>query len=174
MNVCNGVRKDDSETCSFVRLLLLIIFDQIGRSPKTVRLHNLFLASLVAANLAHADDVQVPVLADGSADLEKVFGGFELAFPVNSNGGQSTDFTGEMLGEVFSGHVLNTETAEHFYLSVDAPTLSEHGNFLVAVLATEAICLRNGLAPGRVLWQDTKARNGTAWEVSTSCSTPKN
>jgi hypothetical protein len=139
-----------------------------------MRFWNILMAALVTANLANADIVQVPVLADGSADLEKVLGSFELAFPVNSNGVQSTHFTGEMLGEVFSGRVLDGDTADYFFLAVNAPTLSEHGHFLVAVLATETICLRSGLVPGRVLWQDTKVRNGTAWEVSTSCSTPKN
>lgn len=139
-----------------------------------MRLWNFLLALLVTANLANADVVQVPVTADGSTDLDKVLDNFRMAFPVYSNGVQPTDFTGEMLGEVFSGRVFKGDIADFFFLSIDAPTLSEHAHFLVAVLATDVICLQNGLSPGPVLWQETKVHNGTAWEVSTSCSTPRN
>lgn len=139
-----------------------------------MRSFHFLLACLVSANLAHADVAQVPVLADGSVDIAKVFDGFELAFPIYSDGVQPTRFTGEMLGGQFSGRVIDSDTARDFVLAVDAPTLSEHGHFLIAVLATEAICLRKGLAPGQVLWQDTKIRSGTAWEVLTSCSNSTN
>lgn len=174
MNVPNGIRKDDNGTCSPARQPLSTSITQIDRKLKSLRLCNFILAGLVTANLAHADVVQVPVLANGSVDLEKVLDGFELAFPVNSNGVQSNGFTGEMLGGGFSGRVIEGDTAHKFVLAIDAPTHSEHGHFLVAVLATETICLRNALAPGLVLWQETKIRNGTTWEVSASCSTPTN
>jgi hypothetical protein len=139
-----------------------------------LRLPRILFAGLVTASLAHADVVQVPVLADGSVDLEKVFDGFELAFPIYSNDVKSYEFSGRMLGGVFSGRLVEGEIADRFTLAIDAPTLSEHGHFLIAVLASETICLRNGLAPGLVRWQETKTRKGTAWEVATSCSSPVN
>lgn len=139
-----------------------------------MRLSHFLLVGLLMAQQAHADVVQVPSLSDGTVDLEKVFDGFELAFPVYARGGLSTEFGGKFLGEDFSGRVIEGDTTQYFVLAIVAPTLSEHGHFLIAVLATEAICLRNGLATGLVLWHETKNRDGTAWEVSTSCSNPSN
>lgn len=135
--------------------------------------HFLFLGLLLAQS-AHADDVQVPVLADGTVDLEKVLDDFEIVFPTPTNDVQSNEFAGKLLGEAFSGQVIDGHPTQDFSLAVDAPAISEHGNYLIAVFATETICLRNGLAPGLVLWHETKNRNGTAWEVSTSCSSSTN
>lgn len=174
MNIPNAIREDDVGTCSPAGRPLITAIGQIDWNMKILRLFSFLVVGLVIANLAHADVVQVPMLADGSVDLEKVLNDFELAFPLYSNGVRSNDFTGKMLGEVFSGGIIEGDTARSFVLAVDAQTLSEHGHFLVAVLATETICIRNGLAPGLMLWQDTKTRNGTAWEVAASCSTPAN
>jgi hypothetical protein len=128
------------------------------------------LACLLTTQSAHADVVQVPLLADGTVHVEEVMSGFELVFPIFENESQSTEFTGKILGEPFVGGVIQTDTLQDFALVIEAPTLSDHGNFLIAVMATGAICARNGLSPGKVLWSDTRNRNGATWKVSTSCS----
>lgn len=136
-----------------------------------MRLPYLFLLGLFWAHRALADVVQVPLLPDDTVDFDKVYQGFHLEFPIFENNADSTEFTGTILGEVFSGQLSLGETLEEFFLAINAPTLSEHGNFLIAVLATQIICLRNDRAPGGVLWQDTAKHNGVIWDVSSSCST---
>lgn len=118
--------------------------------------------------------MQVPLLADGTVNLEEIFSGFHLSFPVHEDGAQSSQFTGKLLNEPFAGRVIKAESLHDFTLAIEAPRLSEHGNFLIAVLATDAICVRNGLRPGIVLWQDTKKRIGATWQVSTYCAATPN
>lgn len=137
-----------------------------------MRFVTFLLASLVTANVAQADIAEIPLLPDGSVDLEKIFHGFELAFPIYANGTQATRFEGEMLGGQFSGHVIEGDTAHEYTLVLEAPKHSEHGHFLIAILATEVVCLRRGYAPGKLRWQETKFHDGTTWKVSTSCATP--
>ena len=103
-------------------------------------------------------------------NLEEALSGFKLTFPIFENETQSTEFAGELLGEPFAGRVIEANTMQDFALSIEAPTLSEHGNFLIAVMATDAICARNALRPGLVLWSDTKNHKSATWEVSTSCA----
>ncbi|MDF2143152.1 hypothetical protein [Paenirhodobacter sp. CAU 1674] len=135
-----------------------------------MRISICLFACLLSAQPSYADIVQVPLLEDGSVNVEEALSGFQLAFPIVENGVQSNDFFGKLLGEHFSGEVLRADAIQDFTLIIEAPTLSEHGNFLIAVLATDAICSRSGLRPGMVLWSETKSRNGAAWEVTTSCA----
>ena len=135
-----------------------------------MRLFYFILACLLTTQPTHADVVQVPLYADGSVNLEDALSGFELAFSIFENETQSTEFAGELLGEPFAGGVIEADTMQDFALAIEAPTLSEHGNFLIAVMATDAICARNALRPGLVLWSDTKNHKGATWEVSTSCA----
>jgi hypothetical protein len=96
--------------------------------------------------------------------------GFEIVFSILASGAQSFDFSGKLLGEDFGGSVVGSHITGDLSIAIEAPTLSEHANFLIAVLATDAICTRNGLQPGTVLWRETKKRKGSSWEASTSCS----
>ena len=135
-----------------------------------MRISICLLAFLLSAQPLYADLVQVPLLADGSVNVEEALSGFQLAFPIAEGGAQSINFSGKILGEHFSGGALRADTLQDFALAIEAPTLSEHGNFLIAVLATDAICGRRGLRSGTVLWSETKNHNGAAWEVTTSCA----
>lgn len=135
-----------------------------------MRIIKFLIASLFLLQPAYADVVEVPLLSDGTVNLDAVMSTLSLAFPIHSDGSLPTDFTGEMLGEKFSGRVIDVDSKQGFTLAIDAPTHSEHGNFLIAVLATDIICLRSGSSPGPVLWKDTRKRAGTIWEVSTSCA----
>ncbi|WP_152544637.1 hypothetical protein [Actibacterium mucosum] len=135
-----------------------------------MRLKPILFVCFFAAQPAQAETVQVPVLPDGSVDVEQLMSGFDIVFPILSSGAQASGFSGKLLGEDFDGNVVEAEFAGDLRIAIDAPTLSEHANFLIAVLATDAICARNGLRPGLVLWSETKKRKGSSWEVSTSCS----
>jgi hypothetical protein len=135
-----------------------------------MRLKSLLFVCFITAQLAQAETVQVPELPDGRVDVEQVMSSFEIVFSVLSSGEQASDFSGQFLGENFSGSVVQVDISAGLSLAIDAPTLSEHANFLIAVLATDAICARNGLRPGTVRWNDTKRQKGSSWEVSTSCS----
>jgi len=135
-----------------------------------MRLKPILFVCIIMAQPAQAETVQVPELPDGSVDVEQVMSGFEIAFPILSFGAQNFDFSGKLLGEGFGGSVVATDITGDLSIAIDAPTLSEHANFLIAVLATGAICARNGLLPGPVLWSETKKRTDSSWEVSTSCS----
>ncbi|MEP6021438.1 MAG: hypothetical protein ABJ251_23440 [Paracoccaceae bacterium] len=137
---------------------------------KDVRFSYFLLACLLTMQPAHADVIQVPLIEDGTVDVDEVMSGFQLAFPILDDGNQTSVFTGQLLGQPFSGSVIDANTMQDFTLAIEAPTLSEHGNFLIAVLTTELICLRNGLSPGVVLWSDTRNHNGATWEVTTSCA----
>lgn len=137
-----------------------------------MRLESILFVCFVTAQLAQAETVQVPELPDGSVDVEQVMSGFEIAFPILSSGSQASVFSGKVLGEDFDGSVVEADVAGDLSIVIDAPTLSEHANFLIAVLATSAICARGGLRPGHVLWSETKKRTGGSWEVSASCSPP--
>lgn len=135
-----------------------------------MKLKSILLTCFIAAQAVQADTVQVPRLPDGSVDIEQLLTNFVFVFPLHSSGEQASDFSGSFLGEEFNGNVTDTDTMHEFNISVNAPTLSEHANFLIAVLATSAICARNELGSGPVLWEETKNRNGGNWEVSSSCS----
>lgn len=135
-----------------------------------MRLVSLLCASLVLALPSFAEVVQVPLLADGTVDLEKVYSGFVISYPVYDNGAPPTVFSGELLGEPFEGKVIGTDVQQGYALQIDAPTLSEHGNFLIAVSVTAGVCLRHNLSPGLVLWKDAKRPDGTFWVVETSCT----
>ncbi|WP_425071763.1 hypothetical protein [Sagittula sp. S175] len=135
-----------------------------------MRIYICLFSCLLSAQPSYAEIVQVPLLADGSVNVEEALSGFQLAFPIVENGAQRIVFSGEILGEHFFGEVLRADTMQDFTLVIEAPTLSEHGNFLIAALATDAICLRSGLRPGMVLWSETKNHKGAAWEVTTSCA----
>lgn len=125
---------------------------------------------LIAVQPLQAETVQVPHLPDGRVDVEQVMSGFEILFPILSSDAQDSDFSGKFLGEDFDGSVVEADIAGDLRIAIDAPTLSEHANFLIAVLAADAICARNGLRPGPVLSSETKQRKGSSWEVSTFCS----
>ncbi|MCV6597038.1 MAG: hypothetical protein OIF40_08155 [Mangrovicoccus sp.] len=135
-----------------------------------MRLKSILFACFVTVQLAQAETVQVPELPDGSVDVEQVMSGFEIIFPILPSGAQASDFSGQLLGEDFSGSVVEADIWGGLSIAIDAPTLSERANFLIAVLATDAICARNGLRPGPVLWNEAKKREGSSWQVSTSCS----
>ena len=135
-----------------------------------MRLKPILFVCFIMAQPTKAETVQVPELPDGSVDVEQVMSGFEIQFPILSSGAQASDFSGKLLGEGFGGNVVAADITGDLSIAIDAPTLSEHANFLIAVLATDAICARNGLRPGPVLWSKTKKRTGSGWEVSTSCS----
>ncbi|MEP2897068.1 hypothetical protein [Roseibium sp.] len=135
-----------------------------------MRLKPILFVCIIMALPAQAETVRVPKLPDGSVDVEQVMSGFEIAFLILSFCAQDSDFSGKLLGEDFGRSVVATDTTGDLSIAIDAPTLSEHANFLIAVLATGAICARNGLLPGPVLWSETKKRTGSSWEVSTSCS----
>ncbi|MEO9821366.1 MAG: hypothetical protein ABJ370_09610 [Paracoccaceae bacterium] len=137
---------------------------------KDMRFSYFLLACLLTMQPAYADVVQVPLIEDGTVNMDEVMSGFQLAFPILEDGEQSSVFAGQLLGQPFSGGVIDANTMQDFTLAIEAPTLSEHGNFLIAVLATDLICLRNGLSPGIVLWSDSKFHNGASWQVSTSCA----
>jgi hypothetical protein len=138
-----------------------------------MRLKSLLCVCFITAQLAQAETVQVPESPDGSIDVEQVMSSFEIAFSILTSGEQASDFSGQFLGENFSGSVVEADISVDLRLAIEAPTLSEHANFLIAVLATDAICTRNGLRPGPVRWSETKKRKGRSWEVSTSCSPSK-
>jgi len=135
-----------------------------------MRLKPILFVCFITAQPAQAETVQVPELPNGSVDVEQVMSGFEILFPILSFGAQASHFSGKLLGEDFGGRVLEADVSGDLSIAIDAPTLSEHANFLIAVLATDAICARSGLRPGPVLWSETKKRKGSSWEVSTSCS----
>ena len=135
-----------------------------------MRLKSILFVCLILAQPAQAETVQVPELPDGSVDVEQVMSGFEIVFPILSSGKQAFDFSGELLGEGFRGSVVEGDIAGDMKIAIDAPTLSEHANLLIAVLATGAICARNELGAGPVLWSETKKQKNSKWEVSTSCS----
>lgn len=135
-----------------------------------MRLKSILFAFFITAQPVQADTVQVPKLTDGNVDLEQVLSDFSLVFPIRSSESQASDFSGNLLGEDFSGSAGEPDARGHFVIAIDAPTLSEHANFLLAVLATDAVCTRNRLRPGSVLWSETKNPKGRIWEVSTSCS----
>ena len=138
-----------------------------------MRLKSILLAYFLSLQPAHAETVDVPELPDGRVNVEHVMSGFEIVFPIQAAGIQASNFSGKILGEDFKGHVLEADATGGFRIAIDASTLSEHANFLIAVLATNAICTRNGLRPGSVLWGETKDRKGSNWEVTTSCLPPK-
>ncbi len=138
-----------------------------------MHLKSVLFVCFITAQLAQAETVRVPELPDGSVDVEQMLSGFRIVFPVLPSGEQASDFLGRFLGEDFSGSVVEADNSVDLSIAIDAPTLSEHANFLIAVLAIDAICARNGLRPGPVRWSETKKRKGSNWEVSTSCSPSK-
>jgi len=138
-----------------------------------MRLKSVLFVCFITAQLARAETVQVPELPDGSVDVEQVMSGFGIVFPILSSGEQASDFSGQFLGESFSGSVVEADISVDLSIAIDAPTLSEHANFLIAVLAADVFCARNGHRPGPVRWSETKKRRGSSWEVSTSCSPAK-
>lgn len=135
-----------------------------------MRLFHFLLAGLFAWQPSYADVVQVPLHSDGTTNLDEVYSGFELAVPTYSNGARAKEFRGILLRQPFYGEIKETENTQDFSLSIEAPTLSEHGNFLIAVLVTDAVCVQDELRPGLVLWKDTAYHNGSTWDVSTSCT----
>ncbi|MDT0684184.1 hypothetical protein RM543_15980 [Roseicyclus sp. F158] len=147
----------------------LVVYGSQSES-RHMRCKSILFACFLIGQPAQADTVQVPELPDGSVDVEQVMSGFEIVFPMLSSDAQTFDFSGQILGEGFIGSFVEADPTGGFSISIDAPTLSEHANFLIAVLATDTICLRKGLRPGPVLWSETKDRKGSDWEVSTSCS----
>lgn len=137
-----------------------------------MRIIHLFIASFLMSQPAYAEFVEVPLRADGTVNLDQVLPTLKFSFPLYESGAVALDFSGEMLGEQFVGRAIDVDPTQRFTLMIDAPTHSEQGNFLIAVLATDIICLRGGFSPGSVLWSDTKRHNGTTWEVSASCASP--
>lgn len=140
------------------------------RGLENVRLIHLLLAFILPVQPALAENVQVPLLADGTVNVEEVLTSFKLSFPILEAAPQATDFTGELLGQPFAGGVIGADTMHDLALVIHASTLSEHGNFLIAVLVTDAICHRNGGRPGPVLWSERRSHDGGAWQVPISCA----
>lgn len=134
-----------------------------------MRVISFFLACFFTVQPLHAEVVQVPLLADGTVDLDEVHSSFSISFPIYGVETQYSEFVGEILGEPFAGTVFEADLTQDISLSIEAPTLSEHGNFLIAVSVTGIFCLQKGLRSGTVLWQETGNHTGAIWEVSSSC-----
>ncbi len=111
-----------------------------------MRLTLVLLEGIVAGQPSYADVIRVPLLTDGTVNTEEVLSAFKLTFPIFENGVQSTDFTGELLGEPFTSEVTGVNAILEFTLSIEAPKLSEHGNFLITTLVTDVFCLEMGSA----------------------------
>lgn len=138
-----------------------------------MRLYLFVLAFFITTESLHADIVQVPLRADNTLDIDVVLSGFDLVFRNLEEGTQSRDFTGEILGEMFSGKVINLNALQDFTLAIEAPTLSDHANFLIAVLVTDVFCLINDLTPGVVLWKPDNQIDGATRAFPSSCGPPR-
>lgn len=122
------------------------------------------------AQPSQGDVVQVPLLADGTVNLDEVLPSLSLSFPIFETGTFYSEFVGEFLGEPLAGKMVGTDAMPDFTLSIEAPTLSEHANFLIALSVIDVICVRKGLRPAPVLWRETAKYNDRTWEVSGSCA----
>ena len=59
-----------------------------------MRIIKFLIASLFFLQPAYADVVEVPLLSDGTVNLDAVMSTLSLAFPIHSDGSLPTDFTG--------------------------------------------------------------------------------
>lgn len=105
----------------------------------------------------------MPLLADGQVDVAAVMATFSVMR-------QGLRFSGGLLERDFAAQVDATEPTGPFTLSINAPDLSEHGVFLIAVLLVDITCLEAGRAPVPLNWQGTAQRVGQDWQVQGSCA----
>jgi hypothetical protein len=133
----------------------------------------LAVALLGMAEPAAAEVVDVPMLPDGTVDIERVLSGFTVSHALHDRYVSSTAFTGTVLGEAFSGNIIDIEPQRRFVLEIAAPTVSEHGSFIIALLVLDSACTMNGLVPDPLPWHKTAIKKHDVWTVEASCSLPQ-
>ena len=130
------------------------------------RLFALFV--LFFGSVVHAETVEVPLLPDGTVDLDAIIPTFRVSSP-NYEAGISPTFEGSFLGQPFLAFYDDADINKPFELTIRATTLSEHGNYLVALFLNDIICLRSELRPGKLMWRETSKDLGDGWKVKLSC-----
>ncbi len=127
------------------------------------------ISLLFCGSISQAGTVEVPLLPDGTVDLEKVYPTFSATSPILTSGNAPV-FEGELLGQSYYAEYEDAELTEPFSLTVRAEDLSQHGHYFIAVSLIDIICLRSNLRPDEVLWRDTSERLSKGWRVQVSCS----
>lgn len=139
----------------------------VYKKEQQVRLFRCFIALALSSSVSLADVVEVPFKPDGSVDINALNSSFTFKW------GQADEpilFTGEMLESSVEGSIFGEIGFDGFELTINAPLLSEHAQFIVAVFLTDLVCHHKGHAPGVVLWQETAQQESGLLSVSTACS----
>ncbi len=133
-----------------------------------VRLFVLLL--LMYGSVAQAETADVPLLPDGTVDVDAVESTFSAIRPILTTGAAPL-FTGSMLGQSYTARYDDSDLSEPFELTITSTGLSEHAHYLVALLLNELICvITNDLGLGDVPWHETAVPVDSGWKVQMSCS----
>ncbi|WP_156958792.1 hypothetical protein [Labrenzia sp. DG1229] len=127
------------------------------------------LLIFVFGSVSEADTVEVPLLPDGTVDLEKVIPSFRANNQVLTTG-PAPEFTGSLLGQPYTAAYDDADVSKPFDLIITSENLPEHGHYLIAVALIDSICSRSDLRPDWVLWHETSKRSAEGWSVEVSCS----
>jgi hypothetical protein len=128
------------------------------------------IAGIFCSSVASAETTEVPRLSNGAVDVDAVFSSFKVASPF-VNDAEVSQFDGELLGQSFEASLAGNVSAAPFDLTIRAATLSDEATFMVAVLLTDIICMKQNRGSAGVKWKESATRQGDLWRVTSSCST---
>lgn len=120
------------------------------------------------AGLASADVGDVPLLPDGTVDLDAVLPTFHAQRRRFADGAENR-FDGSIRGGSFTATYAEEPPSEPFELTVMTRDLSEHAVFLTYVLLNQIICDERDLRLGLLRWRETSRRVPGGWKVEASC-----
>jgi len=127
------------------------------------------LLVLLCCSAVQADTGDVPLLPDGTVDVDAVIRSFSAASPVTTTG-TLPEFTGSILGQAYEANYDAADLVKPFDLTIRSKGLSEHATYLVAVLLNDTICLESDLRANVLMWRETAVPLGDGWSVKASCS----
>ncbi|WP_153769531.1 hypothetical protein [Labrenzia sp. CE80] len=124
---------------------------------------------VMCVSYVHADTIEVPLLPDGSVDVETVLPSFSAKQPVLKTG-DAPQFEGSFLGQSYSAVYDDIDLTKPFELTISSQSISEHAYYLIAVSLNNIICLNSRLRPDMLLWHETAVSLDGGWKVTASCS----
>lgn len=130
---------------------------------------NVSLLALFFCSAAQADTKDVPLLPDGTVDVEAVIRTFSAASPATTTG-TMPEFTGSLLGQAYTANYDAADLIKPFDLRIRSEGLSEHATYLAALLLNDIICLKSDLQADVLMWRETAVPLGEGWSVKASCS----
>lgn len=129
----------------------------------------LALLVLLSCSAAQADTGDVPLLPDGTVDVDAVIRSFNAVSP-RTTAGTLPEFTGSILGQAYEANYDAADLVKPFDLTIRSEGLSEHATYLVAVLLNDTICLKSDLRANVLMWRETSVALSDGWSVKASCS----